>query len=101
MVSIKIKGYFFPVTITVMDRNSELSDMKMDFLFGLDMLKRHRCHIDLENNVLVFGLEKNDYMETPFLDEKDLEKSKGGTKGFDGGRENQILKKIDKSKCEN
>lgn len=96
MVSIKINEHFFPITITVMDRNSGLCDIKVDFLFGLDMLRRHRCHIDLEKNVLVFGLDKNEYMETSFLNEKDLEKCKGGTKGVNNDKENNLLEKIDK-----
>jgi len=45
----KIKGLFLPISITV------LEDDGMEFLFGLDNLKRHQCCIDLQNNVLRFG----------------------------------------------
>ena len=43
-----LQDHFFPCTITVMDSEKGLGDQNMDFLFGLDMLKRHRCKIDLE-----------------------------------------------------
>ena len=56
------------------------------------MLKRHRCNIDLEKNVLSFCLTSGK-METPFLHEKDLDESKGGTKGFDPKRANEELEK--------
>ena len=45
---LKVRDHFFPCTITVMDSEKGLGDQNMDFLFGLDMLKRHRCKIDLE-----------------------------------------------------
>merc|ERR1711933_689777 len=57
------------------------------------MLKRHTCSIDLENQVLRFRLEPGKYMETPFLHEKDLDESKGGTKGFDAEKSNLELEK--------
>lgn len=41
----------------------------MDFLFGLDMLKRHQCCIDLKRHLLVLGSAGK---EVPFLAEKDL-----------------------------
>lgn len=41
----------FPITITVLDQDG------MDFLLGLDMLKRHQCQIDLKDNVLRIGPE--------------------------------------------
>ena len=66
----------------------------MDFLFGLDMLKRHRCKIDLERIALVFGLPDVQSMEAPFLHEKDLDENKGGTKGFDAAKSNAELEKI-------
>ena len=41
---IVIAGCHFPCTFTVMDSNGKgLGDKNMDMLFGLDMLKRHRC----------------------------------------------------------
>lgn len=92
IVSVQIKGNFFPCTITVMDDGGKgLGDKNMEFLLGLDMLKRHKCKIDLERNVLVFGTVKD--METPFLHEKDLDETKGGTKGFDAEKANRELQK--------
>ena len=92
IVELTIGGYAFPCSITVMDSESGLGDKNMDCLFGLDMLKRHRCCIDLAKNALVFpvGLT-GESMEAPFLHEKDLPTSKGGTMGFDAARENAEL----------
>lgn len=51
----------FDVTITVLDQGG------IEFLLGLDMLRKHACTIDLAKNVLVIGKES-----APFLQEKDL-----------------------------
>jgi len=88
MVELTIGGYDFPCSITVMDSDAGLGDKNMDCLFGLDMLKRHRCCIDLAKNVLRFAISGGSTMEAPFLHEKDLPTSKGGTMGFDAEREN-------------
>lgn len=58
----KIGNQFIPISITVMESDD------IDFLFGLDNLKRHRCIIDLDRNVLRVGPD----CEVPFLSEKDL-----------------------------
>jgi len=68
----------------------------MDFLLGLDMLKRHLCSIDLEEGCLKFRLEPGKYFDTPFLHEKDLDESKGGTKGFNAEKANQDLMEAQK-----
>lgn len=92
VVELTIGGYAFPCSITVMDSESGLGDKNMDCLFGLDMLKRHRCNIDLGKNALVFPIGlTGESMEAPFLHEKDLPTSKGGTMGFDAERENAEL----------
>ena len=77
-----------------MDSEKGIGDQNMDFLFGLDMLKRHRRKIDLERSALVFGLPDGQSMEAPFLHEKDLDENKGGTRGFDVARSNAELEKI-------
>ena len=77
-----------------MDSEKGLGDQNMDFLFGLDMLKRHRCKIDLERSALLFGLPDGQSMEAPFLHEKDLYKNKGGARGFDASKSNAELEKI-------
>jgi hypothetical protein len=61
---------------------------EMDFLLGLDMLKRFNCMIDLGDGTLKFRLGEKT-MSTPFLHEKDLDQSKGGTKGFNVDLNNQ------------
>jgi hypothetical protein len=52
------------------------------------MLRRHLCQIDLAKGVLRFTTLN---LETPFLHEKDLPQSKGGTIGFDADKANQAL----------
>ena len=74
-----------------MDSEKGLGNQNMDFLFGLDILKRHRCKIDLEQNALVFGLPDRQSMEAPFLHEKDIDKNKGKTRGFDAPKSNAEL----------
>uniref|UniRef100_A0A0A9DYA4 UBA domain-containing protein n=1 Tax=Arundo donax TaxID=35708 RepID=A0A0A9DYA4_ARUDO len=41
----------------------------MEFLFGLDMLRKHQCMIDLKDNVLRVG---GGEVSVPFLQEKDI-----------------------------
>ena len=77
-----------------MDLEKGLGDHNMEFLFGLGMLKSHRCKIDLERSALVFGLPDGKSMEAPFLHEKDLDENKEGTRGFDTVKSNVELEKI-------
>jgi DNA damage-inducible protein 1 len=109
MAQLQIGHVHFPCSVTVMDDMTlpsagggagagSGSDDKpaaapkdMDFLLGLDMLKRHTCCIDLEQGKLKFRLAPGEYLETPFLHEKDLDESKGGTKGFNADKANQEL----------
>ena len=58
-----LRYHFFPCTITVMDSEKGIGDHNMDFLFSLDMLKRHQCKIDLERSALVFGLPNEQSLE--------------------------------------
>ncbi|GAB4846163.1 DNA damage-inducible protein 1 [Ancistrocladus abbreviatus] len=44
----------------------------MEFLFGLDMLRKHQCIIDLKDNVLRVG---GGEVSVPFLQEKDIPSS--------------------------
>jgi len=62
MAQIKLGKTFFPCSFTILDQDG------LEFLFGLDMLKRYQCQIDLKDNVLKIGEEK-----VPFLAEKDLD----------------------------
>lgn len=93
-----IQNRFFPVTLAVLESvntnnsnqsmNEKQQDGGVDFIFGLDMLKRHRCKIDLGSNTLVIPLEDGKNLEVPFLHEKDLDVGKGGTKGFNAEASN-------------
>lgn len=49
-----------------------LEGQEMDFLLGLDMLKRHQCSIDLKDNVLVIGTTGT---RTKFLNENEIPKN--------------------------
>ena len=101
IVHLQFRDGHFPCSVTVMDdaalpeatNDQEPQAKDMDFLLGLDMLKRHTCSIDLEQSKLKFRLAPGQYLETPFLHEKDLDESKGGTKGFDADKANQELMK--------
>nr|GMC69995.1 DNA damage-inducible protein 1 [Ipomoea batatas] len=59
----QIGQIFYPCSFLVLDSPN------MEFLFGLDMLRKHQCMIDLKENVLrVAGGE----VAVPFLQEKDI-----------------------------
>ena len=47
LVDLKIGGSVFKCSLTVLEDNS------VDFLFGLDNIKRHQCCIDAVNNQLI------------------------------------------------
>ncbi|XVE80622.1 hypothetical protein DITRI_Ditri14bG0154000 [Diplodiscus trichospermus] len=60
---IKIGNVFYPCSFVVLDSPN------MEFLFGLDMLRKHQCIIDLKENVLRVG---GGEVSVPFLQEKDI-----------------------------
>ncbi|KAI7734428.1 hypothetical protein M8C21_004077 [Ambrosia artemisiifolia] len=84
---IKIGNNFYPCSFVVLDSPN------MEFLFGLDMLRKHQCTIDLKDNVLRVG---GGEVAVPFLPEKDIprhfldeekllkEASSSGTRGSSG-----------------
>lgn len=61
LVTARIGNAFLDCTFTVIDSND------MEFLLGLDMLKKFQAVIDLKDNVLRLGS-----VVVPFLAEKDL-----------------------------
>ncbi|WVZ77475.1 hypothetical protein U9M48_025334 [Paspalum notatum var. saurae] len=63
VAQIKIGHLFYPCSFTVLDAPN------MEFLFGLDMLRKHQCMIDLKDNVLRVG---GGEVSVPFLQEKDI-----------------------------
>ncbi|KAL4423497.1 hypothetical protein ABPG77_003630 [Micractinium sp. CCAP 211/92] len=63
MAQLKCGDHFFPCSITVLDQDG------MEFLFGLENLKRHQCCIDLKDNVLRFG---STGAALPFLPEHEI-----------------------------
>ncbi|CAL5405226.1 unnamed protein product [Camellia sinensis] len=86
---IKIGNVFYPCSFVVLDSPN------MDFLFGLDMLRKHQCIIDLKENVLRVGggevsvpfLQEKD-IPTNFLDEVAKQASSSGAQATSGTREN-------------
>ena len=50
-----------------------LADEKVDFLFGLDNLRRHRCCIDLDDNLLRI---KSKGISIPFMNEAQIKRWK-------------------------
>ncbi|GAU13419.1 hypothetical protein TSUD_127150 [Trifolium subterraneum] len=60
---INIGNIFYPCSFLVLD------SANMEFLFGLDMLRKHQCIIDLKENVLRVG---GGEVSVPFLQEKDI-----------------------------
>ena len=62
----EILGKKFTCSFTV------LEDNKVDFLFGLDNLKRHQCCIDLVQNMLHM---RNGEISVPFLSEGEIKKN--------------------------
>jgi len=61
MAKLKFGDIYLPCSFTIME------DPEMEFLFGLDMLRRHQAVIDLQKNVLRISTQ-----EVPFLQEKDI-----------------------------
>lgn len=47
---LQVEGHFITSSITVLEQKDG-----PQFIFGLDMLKRHQCCIDLARGVLHFG----------------------------------------------
>ena len=60
----KVGGTFLSTAITVLEKEQDI-----DFIFGLDMLRRHQCTIDLRKNVLAIGSAD---VELPFLGESEI-----------------------------
>lgn len=73
----KIEGKIHSVPISIGDSNMDIPcsfivmDTSVDLLFGLDMLRRHKCVLDLQRDVLVVGGN----IETRFLHEKEIQSS--------------------------
>jgi DNA damage-inducible protein 1 len=60
---LEIGGQFFNCSFTVLGRDD------IDIIFGLDMLKRHYCCIDLHRNSLTLS---SGAIQVPFLAERDI-----------------------------
>ena len=72
---ITIADVSMPCAITVLEKEQD-----MDFIFGLDMLKRHQCCVDLEKNELRVGSIGK---AVPFLGEHALPASAKALTGVD------------------
>eukprot|EP00940_MAST-03C_sp_MAST-3C-sp2_P002425 g2425.t1 len=76
MAQLKMGGLHFNCTFTVMEDQHHTS--KHEFLFGLDMLRRHRCCIDLKSNCLCVEGFSGKVERVPFLSEAELSKVRLG-----------------------
>jgi hypothetical protein len=92
LAPMRVEGKFLPVSITVMDDKVGLGDKNMDFLLGLDMLKRHKMTIDLARNALTFVMD-GALVVAPFLSEYQLPVTKGGTMDYDAAKDNEEIEK--------
>ncbi|XP_022636853.1 DNA damage-inducible protein 1 isoform X3 [Vigna radiata var. radiata] len=72
-IFVRLVVYFYPCSFLVLDSPN------MEFLFGLDMLRKHQCIIDLKESVLRVGGEKD--MPSRFLDEEKYAKEASGSGG--------------------
>lgn len=83
MAQLKMGSLFFNCTFTVMENQHHTS--QHEFLFGLDMLRRHRCCIDLKNNCLclegVTGIERVRFLNESELSKVNLGNPSGGGEG--------------------
>jgi DNA damage-inducible protein 1 len=70
IAQMKIGETFFPISLTVLEKND------VDFLLGLDMLKRYRCQIDLSENCLRMDSGR---ASVSFLSEADMPALARGT----------------------
>lgn len=68
LTQMKLGNSYFPVSITVLESDS------MEFLLGLDMLRRYNSCIDLDANSLRFKIGDR-YEQVPFLGESELPQS--------------------------
>ena len=73
---IQISNVFFTTSLTI------LEDNKVDMLYGLDNLKRHRCCIDLDKNELTLDQGK---VAVPFLKDHQIVRGFGDEESKDGG----------------
>ena len=81
LAPIKIGGTSLNCTFTVMDKN--LGDKNMEFLLGLDMLKRYQCIIDLQAPAKLILRTGGSQTSVEFLTEGELPESKGGRLAVD------------------
>jgi len=66
LAQIKIGSSFFPCSFTILDGAKQ----SLDFLLGLDMLKRHQCNINLRDGTLQIGTETIEFLSEGQILEK-------------------------------
>jgi len=92
MAQLQIENDYLPTAFNV------LEDAGVDMLFGLDMLKRHQCIIDLQRNMLVIGTTGT---TTEFLPESELPGSdRAGGPTSPRGEDRQLSEALERSAAE-
>lgn len=82
LTQLEIEGSFLPCSFFVMNQTADL-------LFGLDMLKRHQCMIDLERNILTV---KSAGVETRFLSQAEVpEEERMFVSGTDTAKDDAVV----------
>ncbi len=79
LAQITFGGTHFQCSFTVLEDST--GDKNMEFLLGLDMLKRYQASIDLKSNQLHMWAGET-CVSVSFLSEGQLPESKGGTRGL-------------------
>jgi len=92
VAQLQIGNDYFPTSFNV------LEDAGVDMLFGLDMLKRHQCIIDLQKNALIIGTTGT---TTSFLPESELPEARHhGGPTSPGGEDRQLAEALERSAAE-
>lgn len=84
--NLEVGGQYFNCSFTVLERDD------IDLIFGLDMLKRHSCCIDLNRGLLTLSAGT---IEVPFLSEREItRKFMRQSSSEDSGDEEKIKKLV-------
>lgn len=90
-INLEIGGNYFDCCFHILENS------KIDMLFGLDMLKRHQCCIDLHKNVLTLRAGE---ISIPFLSEAVIKNAEDGEVKMEIDETKDNVKKVNEKKEE-